>query len=204
MPRHGAIRLSSGSLKGKSLRVPEGLSVRPMRTRVREALFNRLQDFLQAARVLDLFAGSGAVGIEAVSRGARQTVHVENTREVLSLLGSNLRELGIEAQCKVLEKDAYRLGPNPPGPPFDLILIDPPFPDYQGPQSKPWTLARDLAAGDWLKPGGWLVMEHPSRQETAPPPPGVEAREGRRYGETSLIFWFKTNPEETPGESQES
>ncbi|MGB1072067.1 MAG: RsmD family RNA methyltransferase, partial [Planctomycetota bacterium] len=129
--------MSSGSLKGRTLRVPEGLVVRPMRTRVRESLFNRLQDEIPASRVLDVFAGSGAVGIEAVSRGARQTVHVENTREVVSLLRRNLRDLGIEAQCKIYERDAYRLGPTPPGDPFDLILIDPPFPDYHGPLSKP-------------------------------------------------------------------
>lgn len=204
MPRQGAIRLSSGSLKGKSIRVPEGLTVRPMRTRVREALFNRLQDHLQMGRVLDVFAGSGAVGIEAVSRGARQTIHVENTREVLPLLRKNLRDLGIEAQCKILERDAYRLGPEPPGSAFDLILLDPPFPDYRGPQSKPWILASELAAGEWLRPGGWLVMEHPSREETAPPPPGIEAREGRRYGDTSLIFWFKSETASTPEETQES
>ncbi|HCW44307.1 MAG TPA: 16S rRNA (guanine(966)-N(2))-methyltransferase RsmD [Planctomycetes bacterium] len=191
MSRKGSIRLGSGHLKGKSVQVLEGLAVRPMRTRVREALFNRLQNQILSARVLDVFAGSGALGIEAISRGARQSILIEKNKDVLEILKANLQKLGVEAQCKIMVKDAYRLRPNPPSSGFDVILLDPPFPDYSGPQSKPWTLATQLASGAWLNAGGLLIMEYPSREEIAAPPPGLEAQEGRRYGDTSLIFWSK-------------
>ena len=185
-----SLRIASGLLRGRKIAVPSGSIVRPMRTRVRESLFNIIHEQLDGARVLDVFAGSGALGIEAVSRGARQAVHVEKDRKVLALLRKNLEKLGIQAQCKVLDQDAYRLPARPAvGGGFDVILLDPPFPDYSRPGSIPWRLAIDLAGGDWLEPGGVLAIEHPSREEAATAPPGFDAEQGRRYGDTRLTIW---------------
>ncbi|MDE0961378.1 MAG: 16S rRNA (guanine(966)-N(2))-methyltransferase RsmD [Planctomycetota bacterium] len=192
MARSGSIRISSGHLRGRKIEVPAGSIVRPMRTRVRESLFNIIHEPLQAARVLDVFAGSGALGIEAVSRGARQAIHVEKHRGVLAMLRKNLETLGIPALCTVLEIDAYRLADRPPvGGEFEVILLDPPFPDYSRPGSIPWQLASDLAQGEWLAADGILAIEHPSREPSATPPPGVTALQNRRYGDTRLTIWKK-------------
>ena len=192
MARNGSLRIAGGHLRGRKIDVPAGSIVRPMRTRVRESLFSIIQEYLIGARVLDVFAGSGALGIEAVSRGARQSVHVEKDRSVLSLLRKNLDTLGIPAQCKILERDAYRLPEGDAvGGEFDVILIDPPFPDFKKPGTIPWKLAIGLAQGDWLATDGILAIEHPSREDAATPPPGVTAEEGRRYGDTRLTIWRK-------------
>ncbi len=192
MARSGSIRISGGHLRGRKIEVPAGSMVRPMRTRVRESLFSIIQQQLSGARVLDVFAGSGALGIEAVSRGARQAIHVEKDRAVQTMLRKNLETLGIPAQCKVLEMDAYRLADRPPvGGEFEVILLDPPFPDYSRPGSLPWQLASDLAGGEWLAAGGILAIEHPSREPTATPPPGLTERQNRRYGDTRLTIWEK-------------
>ncbi|MEC9477437.1 MAG: 16S rRNA (guanine(966)-N(2))-methyltransferase RsmD [Planctomycetota bacterium] len=197
MTRNGSLRISSGQLRGRKIEVPAGLTVRPMRSRVRESLFNSIQDHLEAARVLDVFAGSGALGIEAVSRGARQAVHVEKDPAVGQLLEKNLKVLGIQAQCKILQADAYRLPEEPaPGGEFEIILIDPPFPDYSQPGQPPWQLAQQLAASQWLKPGGLLAMEHPVREDAAPAPPGLKAWKGKRYGETRLTIWEKESADQ--------
>lgn len=192
MSRTGSLRISGGHLRGRKIKVPAGLTVRPMRSRVRESLFNSIQDRLDAARVLDVFAGSGALGIEAVSRGARQSVHIEKDPAVLELLQNNLQDLGIQAQCKVLKADAYQITQRPPpGGAFQIILLDPPFPDYSRPGSIPWKLAAQLSASEWLDAGGLLAIEHPRREDAESPPPGLRAWEGRRYGETRLVIWEK-------------
>ncbi|MAW75887.1 MAG: 16S rRNA (guanine(966)-N(2))-methyltransferase RsmD [Planctomycetes bacterium] len=192
MTRNGSIRIASGHLRGRKIEVPAGLAVRPMRSRVRESLFNSIHDRLDAARVLDVFAGSGALGIEAISRGARQSVHVEKDPAVGNLLRKNLEVLGIQAQCKIYQADAYQITKRPPpGGGFQIILLDPPFPDYSGPGSLPWQLATELSGGEWLEPGGLLAIEHPRREDAASPPPGVTAWDGKRYGETRLSIWEK-------------
>ena len=197
MARSGSLRITSGHLRGRKIKVPAGLTVRPMRSRVRESLFNSIQDRIEAARVLDVFAGSGALGIEAVSRGARQSVHVEKDPAVLDLLLDNLKTLGIQAQCKILEADAYRITQHPaPGGAVQIILIDPPFADYGGPGSLPWKLAAQLSADEWLEAGGLLVIEHPRREDAEPPPLGLKAREGKSYGKTGLAIWEKDRPDQ--------
>ena len=197
MTRNGSLRITSGYLRGRKIKVAAGLVVRPMRSRVRESLFNSIQDRIEAARVLDVFAGSGALGIEAVSRGARQSVHIEKDPAVLDLLLDNLKTLGIEAQCKILEADAYRITQHPaPGGAFQIILIDPPFADFSGPGSLPWKLAAQLSADEWLEAGGLLVIEHPRREDAEPPPLGLKAREGKSYGKTGLAIWEKDRPDQ--------
>lgn len=192
MTRNGSLRISSGHLRGRKIEVPAGLTVRPMRSRVRESLFDSIQDHLETARVLDVFAGSGALGIEAVSRGARQAVHIEQNSMVGNLLRKNLEVLGIQAQCKIMAVDAYQLASrSTPGGGFEIILLDPPFPDYEQPGKPPWQLATQLAESEWLNPGGLLAIEHPSRDEPTPIPEGMTAWKDRRYGDTRLTIWQK-------------
>ena len=197
MTRNGSLRIASGQLRGRKIEVPAGLTVRPMRSRVRESLFNSIQKHLEAARVLDVFAGSGALGIEAVSRGAKQAVHVEKDPTVGTLLKKNLEVLGIQAQCKIYQADAYRLTKRPaPGGGFEIIVRDPQLPEYSRPRTPPLRLSPQLAESGWIKPGGLLAMEHPARDDAAPPPPGLTAWNGKRYGETRLTIWEKVLPDQ--------
>lgn len=133
--------------------------------------------------------------MEAVSRGARQALLVERDRKVLALIHKNLRNLGLEAQCKVKTADAYKLfGNQPPEEHFDIILIDPPFPDYAlDPKATPWQLAKRLA-GTCLKEGGVLAIEHPTRSPVSTAPEGMSMMKSHRYGETSLTLWQRDLP----------
>lgn len=166
-----------------------------MRTRVRESLFAVIGERIVGSRVLDLFSGSGALGMEAVSRGARQALLVERDRKVITLIHKNLRALGLEAQCKVKAADAYRLfEKQPPDVTYDIILLDPPFPDYAlDPESTPWQLAKRLGC-QLLKEGGVLAIEHPTRSPVSSPPEGMSLMKAHRYGETTLTLWQRDFP----------
>ena len=190
----GVIRISGGDLRGRELRVPEGLTVRPMRSRIRESLFNAIGRRLSGALFLDGFAGSGAVGIEALSRGAWRVVHVESDRRVGENLARNLVRLQLCGQCQLTAVDLYdpRSATNllSHGP-FDLVFLDPPFGDYQADAKQrrdPWQLAERLAT-ELLKPGGWIGLEYPSRLAAPAPPVRLTLAFDRRYGETSIVIW---------------
>ena len=161
-----------------------------MRSRVRESLFAMIGDRIVGSRVLDVFAGSGALAMEAISRGARRATLVERDSKVIALIQKNLRTLGLEAQCEVLAADAYRLfDKHPPEEPFDIVLLDPPFPDFaRAPDRTPWQLARRLGA-EFLAENGVIAIEHPTRGPVSTPPEGLEGLKAHRYGETSLTLW---------------
>ena len=177
------MRVSGGELRGRTLRAPRGRATRPTSERARQGLFDWLGPRIAGARVLDLFAGSGALGIEALSRGAACAVFVERDREALRSLRRNVADLGVAAHARVLgvrvERALVLLRRE--GACFDLLLADPP---YGGPDG-PW-LAQAGELVDILAPGGVLVIERGGREAAGKAGSGLALRESREYGETAF------------------
>ncbi len=184
MGRVTGTRITGGSLRGEMVRVLEGRRVRPMRSRVREALFAILGAFVERAQVLDLFAGSGALGAEAISRGAQRVIYVEKDPRVLRILEENRKQLYLTVQSEVLTLDLHQHTPSVSD--FDLALCDPPFPDFRArePQKDPWKTI-DRVAEQCLRDGAKIAFEHPKGIE-APPSEVIVWEAPRRYGETEL------------------
>jgi len=172
------LRVIGGVLSGRRFRVPQG-EVRPTSDRVRESLFGRLGD-LEGVRVLDLYAGSGALGIEAISRGAVEATFVEQEARTLGVLRANLAELGIDSIASVVVGDVpvavRRLGRAEER--FDLVLIDPPYASEE-----PARAFEALIASAILAPGAMVVLER-GRRHPSPHTEGLSALDERRYGDT--------------------
>ena len=185
--------MTGGSLRGRRIRVPASGGVRPSADRVREALFARLGD-LEGAQVLDLFAGSGALGIEALSRGAAAAVFVERAAAALAVLRANLAELALDGKSEVLRGEASaavrRLGRA--GRRFDLLLLDPP---YAATRELAQAL-RALVTSGILAPGAMVVAET-SRRPALPPIEGLTPLDERRYGDT-VIHRLTPDPQDGP------
>ena len=181
------MRIIGGARRGLKLAdVGEGdaaARLRPTSDRVREAIFNLLinaRSFpLHGARVLDLFAGTGALGLEAISRGAAEAVFVDDGAKALALLKANIAKLRAEGQTRVLRQNAARLPPNPAAP-FPLVFLDPPYGKALGEAA----LASARAQG-WLAPGALIVWE-----ESQPPlaPEGFALVDQRKYGDTIVTL----------------
>lgn len=181
------MRIIAGKFKGKGLDAPKGLNTRPTSDRVREALFNVLEhgtpqiDF-EGARVLDLFAGSGALGLEALSRGARYCLFIEDDSGARAAIRRNVEALGLTGATKIWRRDATRLGPAGNITPFDLVFCDPPYGKGLGDKA----LAA-AAEGGWLAAGATLVLEE--RVGTGPAWPVLfEEIDRRRYGDTEIAM----------------
>ena len=147
------MRIVGGTFKGRSLAGPTGAATRPTSDRVREAIFNILTHgidgfTLEGARVLDLFAGTGALGLEAMSRGARICQFVDDSAEARGLIRRNADALGLISQCKIWRRDATKLGPCAPQPGFDLVFADPPYGKGLGEKA-----LQSLVDGQWLNLG---------------------------------------------------
>jgi 16S rRNA (guanine966-N2)-methyltransferase len=172
------LRVIGGYLSGRRFRVPPG-EVRPTSDRVRESLFGRLGE-LDGVRVLDLYAGSGALGIEAISRGAADATFVEQDARALKVLRTNLAELGIDSITSVVAGDVSaairRLGRAKQR--FDLVLIDPPYASEE-----PARAFEALIGSTILAPGAMVVLER-DRRHPSPHAEGLSALDERRYGET--------------------
>ncbi len=148
--------MSSGQWRGRKLSFPDAHSLRPTSDRTRETLFNWLQPVLAGARCLDLFAGSGALGFEAASRGAAQVVMVDNAQDVVRALRENAKLLSASS-VQICQQDAVGYLAAAPGP-FDVVFLDPPF-------SSPALLTQSitgLSAPGWLAAGAWIYIETPS------------------------------------------
>jgi 16S rRNA (guanine966-N2)-methyltransferase len=180
------MRIIGGHDRGRRLRAPRGLGTRPTADRVRVTLFDVLGPAIAGARVLDLFAGTGAVGIEALSRGAARVVFVEKDQAALRALRANLATLGASrAAARVMAGDVLRVLAELPAheEPFDLVFIDPPYA-----MALAGRALAAVAAARVSRPGGEVVVQHSTR-DTLPAVAGfVEHRRGRRFGDTALTF----------------
>jgi 16S rRNA (guanine966-N2)-methyltransferase len=180
------MRIIGGRLRGRALAAPKSQAIRPTADRLRETLFNILahayDDPVSDARVLDLFAGTGALGIEAVSRGAAFVLFVDDGAEARALLRQNVEALGLGGMTKVFRRDSSKLGPAHPLEPFSLAFLDPPY--GKGLAEQALASARD---GGWLTPGALIVVEEAS-QATFAAPAGFEELERRAQSDSELIF----------------
>lgn len=189
------MRIVGGSLKGRTLKTLKGQGIRPTSDRARESVFNILSNGkpnvnLTGMVVLDMFAGTGALGLEALSRGAKSALFLDNNGPSLALVKDNAVALGVIRQCQTLKLDAGRLGPPPRmlKQPAGLAFLDPP---YGLGLAAP--ALRALARYGWLDPGAVMVVE---TESSAPfdPLPGYEVLDARTYG-AALITFFKRQPE---------
>lgn len=178
------MRVIAGELKGKKLFSIKGLSLRPTSDRVREAIFNILQARVKGKKVLDLFAGTGALGIEALSRGAKKVVFVENNRRILLALKRNIKECRLEEKAEVLpceiKKGIKILKAR--GEVFDLIFMDPPY----GRGLVKETL-KELEGSTLIGPKTLIIVEH-SLQEELPNSFSWRIEDRRKYGLTCISF----------------
>ncbi|MDZ4654602.1 MAG: 16S rRNA (guanine(966)-N(2))-methyltransferase RsmD [Coriobacteriia bacterium] len=182
------MRVVGGRFRGRALVAPKGDSTRPTSDRVREAVFSTLVsrfDVLDHAHVLDLFAGSGALGLEAISRGATSATFVESRRAARDALGRNIDVLGVRSITSVDPRDAFHLAGTPPaGAPFPLLFLDPP---YRIEPARVRELLEDLACANCLDAGAVVVYEHRTGVE-AQWPHGFENVAQRVYGETTVSY----------------
>ncbi len=190
------MRIVGGELRGRGLATPSGSAIRPTSDRVRQTLFDILThgygDVLRGARVLDLFAGTGALGIEAISRGAASVVFVDEGAEARGLIRTNVEAFGLTGRTRVFRRDATQLGDAGTVQPFDVVFADPPYGKGLGEKA----LASALGGG-WLKPTSLVVLEEDAAA-TVEPPPGLEIQEIRRIGDTQVVFMRVASLAATP------
>jgi 16S rRNA (guanine966-N2)-methyltransferase len=184
------IRVIAGEAKGRKLRMVPGEQTRPISDRVKESLFNILGVDIVGSRFLDLFAGTGSVGIEALSRGADWGVFIDTNRRAVETVRHNLALTRFDARAKILQQDAFLYLSGQPEEPFDYVYMAPP--QYQGLWLK--ALKRLDANIGWLNPDAWVVVQiHPREFESCELGNLVEF-DRRQYGSTMIVFY------EFPGE----
>jgi 16S rRNA (guanine966-N2)-methyltransferase len=187
-------RIIGGVAGGRRIRTPRGDATRPTSDRVREALFSSLDaavGSLAGLRFLDLYAGSGAVGLEARSRGAGVVTCIEHDRRTASLIRDNARALGFQ-RVEVVTAPVSRALTQPPPAPYDLVFADPP---YSVPTADVLDALGALREHGWLSAGAVVAVERSSRDERLPWPQGFYAERSRRYGETTLWYGRASAPE---------
>ncbi|HEU5144576.1 MAG TPA: 16S rRNA (guanine(966)-N(2))-methyltransferase RsmD [Dermatophilaceae bacterium] len=181
-------RIISGTAGGRRIQTPPGSSTRPTTDRVREALFSRLEhrDLLAGTNVLDLYAGSGALGLEAASRGAAIVLLVESQKAAAKVIQANIDTLGLRGARLVADRVEHALAAGPPGGiRMHLVLIDPP---YDVSEEALGGVLRALVEHGWLAPDAFVVVERSSRSPQPAWPEGLELSGEKRYGETTM--WF--------------
>lgn len=180
------MRIVGGEFRGRPLATPRSQDIRPTTDRTREAVFNviahRFGDRLNGARVLDLFAGTGALGLEALSRGAAFGMFIEESAAGRGLIRTNIEAFGLTGRTKIFRRDATRLGDAGTIQPFGLLFADPPYAKGLGEQA-----LHSAKSGDWLVPGALCVVEEAASAGFAPVG-GFELLDERSYGETVIRF----------------
>ena len=180
------MRIVGGAFKGRTLKAPKSDAVRPTTDRMRESLFNMLAHdpdvTLEGARVIDLFAGTGALGFEALSRGADFVLFVDNSLEGRALIRQNIETLGTAVRSRLFKRDATKIGQRGSMPPFDLVFLDPPYGKGLGDKA-----LQALHAGEWLTPNALLILEE---AVSAPfmSPAGFTLEREKTGGDTLLRF----------------
>ena len=183
------MRIVSGRFKGRALKAPGEAGLRPTSGKVRQAIFNILEHSgfatpfsLEGARVVDLFAGTGALGLEALSRGAKYCLFIEDAAESRAIIRENVEALGLTGASKIWRRDATNLGALDTLSPFDLAFLDPPYrKNLLAPALK------GLASGGWLNANA-LVIAEAAEDETIPTVDGYELLDDRVYGDTRIAF----------------
>jgi 16S rRNA (guanine966-N2)-methyltransferase len=189
-------RIIAGAARGRRLKTPTGTATRPTSDRVREALFSALESelgTLSGTRFLDLFAGSGAVGLEARSRGAADVVLVEYDKATAALIRSNAEQLGLGG-VTVLTSRAERLPESQPHGAFDVVYVDPP---YSMEKAAVFDTIGSLRTAGWFSHGALVVVERPRRDGRWMWPVGLEGVREKKYGETML--WYGRSTHGAPG-----
>jgi 16S rRNA (guanine966-N2)-methyltransferase len=180
------MRIVGGRLKGRVLHGPSDSEIRPTSDRLRETIFNILahayDDPLTDAVVIDLFAGTGAMGLEALSRGARKSLFVEVAPKARALIRANVDALGLGGATRIFRRDARKLGHAPPGEQFSLAFLDPPYGQHLAEQS-----LMALRDGGWLMPQALVIVEDEVDAELVAPA-GYGILETRVYGDTKIAI----------------
>lgn len=182
------MRIVSGSAKGRALEGPRGPGIRPTSDRVRESLFNTLGQTLDPVDVLDLFAGTGALGLEALSRGAATVLFVDSSREGVELCQRNAAHLGFTAQVEIwkspVDRALEKLASSPRR--FSLVFADPPYAAHAG-----LDVLTGLTKADVLLPGGWLVLEHDKRETLPEELAELRRDDTRSFGDTRVALYHR-------------
>ena len=176
------MRVIAGALKGRVLRTPAWDGLRPTSDRLRETLFNILAPRIEGVRFLDVCAGTGAVGIEALSRGAASVTFVEEDRRALALIEANLRHCQVREGYTIERRNALARAAVFAGGPFDIVFLDPP---YAQRSLEPWL----HVAASHLAPGGIVILEHASRLEAPAAADGLAVARRLRQGDSALTFY---------------
>lgn len=185
----GELRIIGGDWRSRKLRFPDAGGVRPSPARTRETLFNWLSYHLAGSRCLDLFAGSGALGLEALSRGAASATLVDHTPALAHAIRDNLRLLNCD-RGEVICQSVDRFLTQPPTRPFDIIFMDPPF--RQGWLEMLFPL---VFSHHWVRPGGWIYVEHESDRPTPVAPAGWELHRQKTAGQVTYCLFRAQQPE---------
>ena len=181
------MRIVGGRLKGRALSAPASRAIRPTSERLRELIFDilehRFPGHIEGARVVDLFAGTGALAIEALSRGARFALFVDNGAEARALLRANVEGLALGGVTRIWRADATKLGSAPTGGPFALAFLDPPYG-----QGLAGPALSSLVEGGWLEPDALCVVEEDAKADIAAPA-GLERVDERVYGDAKIAIF---------------